>query len=177
MKDQRYVHDILQPHVLPLMQRLAEAIFQQDSTRFHKTIPALSLPFLGLHDLQICLQSSISGIIWDEGDSDDVQELLDSNNQELTIDKLIEMHDQDIEELESLDPVQTKDGMTRERMKSEKARFLSKRVISGLGWGSTRRLICIEAAGGMTVRRMAHLTVLLNAYFTLLVSSGPGLVK
>ncbi|GFY17698.1 transposable element Tcb2 transposase [Trichonephila clavipes] len=28
---QRYVHDILQPHVLPLMQRLPGAIFQQDN--------------------------------------------------------------------------------------------------------------------------------------------------
>ncbi|GFY33785.1 transposable element Tcb1 transposase [Trichonephila clavipes] len=30
MTAQRYVHDILQPHVLPLMQRLPGAIFQQD---------------------------------------------------------------------------------------------------------------------------------------------------
>ncbi|GFW13193.1 hypothetical protein TNCV_4120941 [Trichonephila clavipes] len=36
-------------------------------------------------------------------DSDDVQELLDSHSQELTMDELIEMHEQDIEELESLD--------------------------------------------------------------------------
>ncbi|GFY15285.1 transposable element Tcb2 transposase [Trichonephila clavipes] len=28
---QRYIHDILQPHVLPLMQRLPGAIFQQDN--------------------------------------------------------------------------------------------------------------------------------------------------
>ncbi|GFT03037.1 transposable element Tcb2 transposase [Trichonephila clavipes] len=33
MRAERYVHDILQPHVLPLMQRLPEAIFQQDDTR------------------------------------------------------------------------------------------------------------------------------------------------
>ncbi|GFU60675.1 transposable element Tcb2 transposase [Trichonephila clavipes] len=32
---QRYVHDILQPHVLPLMQRLPGAIFQEDSARPH----------------------------------------------------------------------------------------------------------------------------------------------
>ncbi|GFY21574.1 transposable element Tcb1 transposase [Trichonephila clavipes] len=32
---QRYVCDILQPHVLPLMQRLPEAIFQQDNSRPH----------------------------------------------------------------------------------------------------------------------------------------------
>ncbi|GFU07254.1 transposable element Tcb2 transposase [Trichonephila clavipes] len=32
---QRCVHDILQPHLLPLMQRLPGAIFQQDSDRSH----------------------------------------------------------------------------------------------------------------------------------------------
>ncbi|GFU12976.1 transposable element Tcb2 transposase [Trichonephila clavipes] len=32
---QRYVHDILQPHVLPLMQRLPRAIFQQINVRPH----------------------------------------------------------------------------------------------------------------------------------------------
>ncbi|GFY14744.1 transposable element Tcb2 transposase [Trichonephila clavipes] len=32
---QRYVHDILQPHVLPLMQWLPEANFQQDNLRSH----------------------------------------------------------------------------------------------------------------------------------------------
>ncbi|GFW64259.1 transposable element Tcb1 transposase [Trichonephila clavipes] len=35
MAAQRYVHDILQPHVLPLMQRLPGAIFQQDNARPH----------------------------------------------------------------------------------------------------------------------------------------------
>ncbi|GFV48587.1 transposable element Tcb2 transposase [Trichonephila clavipes] len=35
MAAQRYVHDILQPKVLPLMQRLLSAIFQQDSHRPH----------------------------------------------------------------------------------------------------------------------------------------------
>ncbi|GFX02869.1 transposable element Tcb1 transposase [Trichonephila clavipes] len=35
MTAQRYVHDILQPHVLLLMQRLPGAIFQQDNTRLH----------------------------------------------------------------------------------------------------------------------------------------------
>ncbi|GFU35626.1 transposable element Tcb2 transposase [Trichonephila clavipes] len=33
MSAQRYVHDILQPHVLPFMQRLPGAIFQQDNVR------------------------------------------------------------------------------------------------------------------------------------------------
>ncbi|GFY24400.1 uncharacterized protein TNCV_1014481 [Trichonephila clavipes] len=31
----------------------------------HKTVYVLLLPFLGLPDPQICLQSSVSGIIWD----------------------------------------------------------------------------------------------------------------
>ncbi|GFY10643.1 transposable element Tcb2 transposase [Trichonephila clavipes] len=35
MKAKRYVHDILQPHVLPLMQRIPGAIFQQDNARPH----------------------------------------------------------------------------------------------------------------------------------------------
>ncbi|GFV96880.1 hypothetical protein TNCV_4350931 [Trichonephila clavipes] len=47
-----------------------------------------------------------------EVDSDDVQELLDSHNPGLTIDEFIEMGEQDIEELGSLDPVRTKDRMT-----------------------------------------------------------------
>ncbi|GFW17871.1 transposable element Tcb2 transposase [Trichonephila clavipes] len=33
MTAQRYVHDILQPHVLPLMQRLPGTFFQQDNSR------------------------------------------------------------------------------------------------------------------------------------------------
>ncbi|GFX61394.1 transposable element Tcb1 transposase [Trichonephila clavipes] len=33
MTAQRYVHDILQPHVLPLMQRLPGAIFQYGNAR------------------------------------------------------------------------------------------------------------------------------------------------
>ncbi|GFU28811.1 transposable element Tcb2 transposase [Trichonephila clavipes] len=36
MTAQRYVHDILQPQVLSLMQRLPEAIFQLDNARPHK---------------------------------------------------------------------------------------------------------------------------------------------
>ncbi|GFW13158.1 putative DD41D transposase [Trichonephila clavipes] len=47
-----------------------------------------------------------------KADSDDVQELLDSHNQELIMDKLIEMHEQDIVEFESLDHVQSEDRMT-----------------------------------------------------------------
>ncbi|GFU50334.1 uncharacterized protein TNCV_301661 [Trichonephila clavipes] len=46
-----------------------------------------------------------------EVDSDDVQEQLDSYNQKLITDELIEMHeqDQDIEELDSLDVAQSED--------------------------------------------------------------------
>ncbi|GFV86389.1 hypothetical protein TNCV_1469511 [Trichonephila clavipes] len=70
MTAQRYVHDILQLHVLPLMQWLPEANFQQDNVLphmqgCHKTVSALLLPFLGLPDPQICVQSSISGIIFE----------------------------------------------------------------------------------------------------------------
>ncbi|GFV22643.1 hypothetical protein TNCV_2078331 [Trichonephila clavipes] len=46
-----------------------------------------------------------------EVDTDFVQELLTFHNQKLTIDELIEMHEQDIEELESLGPVQLADRM------------------------------------------------------------------
>ncbi|GFY00724.1 transposable element Tcb2 transposase [Trichonephila clavipes] len=35
MTAQRYVHDMLQPHVLPLMQRLPGAIFQLDNAQPH----------------------------------------------------------------------------------------------------------------------------------------------
>ncbi|GFX90832.1 transposable element Tcb2 transposase [Trichonephila clavipes] len=60
MTAQRYVRDILQPHVLPLMQRLPRAIFLQDNARLtrqgcHNTVSALLLPLLGLADPQICL--------------------------------------------------------------------------------------------------------------------------
>ncbi|GFY07052.1 transposable element Tcb2 transposase [Trichonephila clavipes] len=50
---QRYVHDILRPHALPLMQRLPGAIFQQAKARPHTarvsqdclcTVIALPLP-------------------------------------------------------------------------------------------------------------------------------------
>ncbi|GFV09156.1 hypothetical protein TNCV_4077581 [Trichonephila clavipes] len=44
--------------------------------------------------------------------SADVQDLLDSHNQKLAIHELIEEQEQNIEELESLDPVQSEDRMT-----------------------------------------------------------------
>ncbi|GFV77155.1 uncharacterized protein TNCV_1771671 [Trichonephila clavipes] len=71
MLAQRYVHDILQPHVLPLMRRISGALFQQDKLnnfqqdRCYNTVSCLLLPLLDLPNLQICLQSIISGIIWD----------------------------------------------------------------------------------------------------------------
>ncbi|GFW29923.1 uncharacterized protein TNCV_4999631 [Trichonephila clavipes] len=68
MTTQRYVHDILQLHVLTLMQRLPGSIFEQDNAQpqrqgCRKTVSALLLTFLCLPDPQICLQSSVSGII------------------------------------------------------------------------------------------------------------------
>ncbi|GFW94532.1 hypothetical protein TNCV_3904421 [Trichonephila clavipes] len=67
MAKQRYVHDILQPYVLPLTQRLPLAIFSKTMLGLawqecHKTVSALLLPFLGLPDPKTCLQSSVSGI-------------------------------------------------------------------------------------------------------------------
>ncbi|GFT13333.1 transposable element Tcb2 transposase [Trichonephila clavipes] len=58
MTTQRYIHDILQPHVLSLMQRLPRAIFNKTMLSLtqqgcHKTVSALLLPFLGLPDPQI----------------------------------------------------------------------------------------------------------------------------
>ncbi|GFS60673.1 transposable element Tcb2 transposase [Trichonephila clavipes] len=70
---QRYIHAILQPHVFATHATAPKSHF---STRQgpsshgkgggHKTVSALLLPFLGLHDPQIFHQSSISGIIWDD---------------------------------------------------------------------------------------------------------------
>ncbi|GFW69585.1 transposable element Tcb2 transposase [Trichonephila clavipes] len=67
---QRYVHDILQPHVLPLMQRLSGAFFQQDTARPHTArvsqdclYTVTTLPWLARSpDFSL---TSISGIIWD----------------------------------------------------------------------------------------------------------------
>ncbi|GFU94907.1 hypothetical protein TNCV_3508431 [Trichonephila clavipes] len=72
MTAQRYVHDIQQPHVLPLIQRLSGAIFSarqcsaSHSKECHKDCLRTVTTLLGLPDPQISLQSSISGIIWDE---------------------------------------------------------------------------------------------------------------
>ncbi|GFY12509.1 uncharacterized protein TNCV_1799311 [Trichonephila clavipes] len=66
MTAQRYVHDILQPHVLPLMQRLPGAFFQQDNSLPHTArmsqdclLIVNTLPWPP--DPQVFLQSSISG--------------------------------------------------------------------------------------------------------------------
>ncbi|GFT04376.1 transposable element Tcb2 transposase [Trichonephila clavipes] len=70
MTAQRYFCDILQPHVLPLMQRLPGAISQQDNTQPHtawvsqdcfRTVNTLLWPARS-PDL---FQSSMSEIIWD----------------------------------------------------------------------------------------------------------------
>ncbi|GFS88563.1 transposable element Tcb2 transposase [Trichonephila clavipes] len=68
MTAQRYVHDILQPHVLSLLQLFSGAIFQQDNAWPHTARVSQDCfrtvtTFLSLPDTQICLQSSISGII------------------------------------------------------------------------------------------------------------------
>ncbi|GFV53456.1 transposable element Tcb2 transposase [Trichonephila clavipes] len=69
MTAQRYVHDILQTTCVviratapgsPFVNKTILSLTRQGC---HKTVSALSLPFLGLPDPQICLQSSISGII------------------------------------------------------------------------------------------------------------------
>ncbi|GFV45447.1 hypothetical protein TNCV_299471 [Trichonephila clavipes] len=85
MTAQRYVHNIHQPHVLPLMAGLPEALFQQDNA-WPNT-------------------AKISSGSCQEVYSDDVQELLDSHNQEMAI-----------EEHEALDPVQSEDQMTVENL-------------------------------------------------------------
>ncbi|GFW04232.1 hypothetical protein TNCV_2669971 [Trichonephila clavipes] len=64
-----------------------------------------------------------------EVNSADVPELLDSHYQELTIDELTEMHEQDIEELESFDPVQSEDRMIVGNL-TEGLNLIEKRVFS-----------------------------------------------
>ncbi|GFW25162.1 uncharacterized protein TNCV_2262201 [Trichonephila clavipes] len=66
MTAQRYVHDILQPHMLPLKQRLSQEPFFNKTmlglTRqgCHKNVFALLLPFLGLPDSRSPIEH-----IWD----------------------------------------------------------------------------------------------------------------
>ncbi|GFV35814.1 transposable element Tcb2 transposase [Trichonephila clavipes] len=70
MTVQRYVREILQPHVLPLMKWLPGVIFQQDNVcpdmaRVSQdclcTVTKIHWPSRS----QICLQSSVCEIIWD----------------------------------------------------------------------------------------------------------------
>ncbi|GFU76203.1 uncharacterized protein TNCV_526831 [Trichonephila clavipes] len=70
MTAQRYVHDILQPHVFHSCNDSKEPFFNKTMlglTRqgYHKTVSALLLPFLGHTDPPFCLQSSMCGIIRD----------------------------------------------------------------------------------------------------------------
>ncbi|GFW85681.1 hypothetical protein TNCV_853311 [Trichonephila clavipes] len=51
-----------------------------------------------------------------EMDSDDVEELLDFHNPELTIDELMEMQEQDIEELKFVNLIQSEDQMMVENL-------------------------------------------------------------
>ncbi|GFU93371.1 hypothetical protein TNCV_1861011 [Trichonephila clavipes] len=83
-----------------------------------------------------------------EGISDAVQELLVSNNQDLTVDEIIEMHDreQDIEELESLDPIQSEDRMTAERYRITKA--VGSRVVRASESRPEDLVPCLNCGGG-----------------------------
>ncbi|GFX16394.1 transposable element Tcb2 transposase [Trichonephila clavipes] len=63
MTAQRYVHDFLQPHVMPLMQWLPGAIFQQDNARPHTA--RVSQDCLRTVTTLPCPYRSISGVIWD----------------------------------------------------------------------------------------------------------------
>ncbi|GFX00334.1 uncharacterized protein TNCV_1273281 [Trichonephila clavipes] len=67
MTSHRNVHDILQLHVLPFMQQpfFNKTMLGLIRQGCHKTVSALLLPLRDLPDPQICLQSSISRIIWD----------------------------------------------------------------------------------------------------------------
>ncbi|GFU41302.1 transposable element Tcb2 transposase [Trichonephila clavipes] len=58
MTAQLYVHDILQPHVLPLMQRLSGAIFQLDNARPHTARVS-----------QDCLHA-VTALLWPSGSPD-----------------------------------------------------------------------------------------------------------
>ncbi|GFV30832.1 transposable element Tcb1 transposase [Trichonephila clavipes] len=70
MRAYQYVHDILQPHVLPLMQRFPGAILQQYNARplmarvSQDCLCTVTACPLAAYP-PIFLQSSISGIIWD----------------------------------------------------------------------------------------------------------------
>ncbi|GFX27604.1 RNase H domain-containing protein [Trichonephila clavipes] len=77
--------------------------------RHHKLVPE-SDEIVNLNEEAVDLARQIKL----EVNNDDVQELMDSHHQELTIDELIEVYEQeqDIKELKCLDPVPSEDRMT-----------------------------------------------------------------
>ncbi|GFX86363.1 hypothetical protein TNCV_2562521 [Trichonephila clavipes] len=94
-----------------------KTIFGRTQQGCHKSVSVLLLPFHWPADTQIFLQSNISVIISDVNilkvDSD-ARKLLDFDNLDLTIDELIEMHEQeqDVEQIETLDSFQSENRMT-----------------------------------------------------------------
>ncbi|GFV90807.1 transposable element Tcb2 transposase [Trichonephila clavipes] len=85
---QRYVDDILLPHVGPFLNGLPGAIFQQNNARPHtvESVPEFDKIVNAIYE-HIHLTKQINS----EVDRDDAREMLDSHNQGLTIDELIEM--------------------------------------------------------------------------------------
>ncbi|GFW37665.1 uncharacterized protein TNCV_415511 [Trichonephila clavipes] len=68
MTAQRYVHPAttcVATHATAPRSHFSTRQCSASHGKGHKTVPALLQPFLGLPDPQVCLQSSISGIIWD----------------------------------------------------------------------------------------------------------------
>ncbi|GFS61089.1 transposable element Tcb2 transposase [Trichonephila clavipes] len=68
MTAQRFVHNVLQPHVLPLIQRFPGAIFQQNNSQPHtarvsKDCLRIVTTFPWPSQPPICLQTIISGFI------------------------------------------------------------------------------------------------------------------
>ncbi|GFV39937.1 tigger transposable element-derived protein 1 [Trichonephila clavipes] len=79
-----------------------------------------------------------------EVNSGDFQELLDSHNQDLTINELVEMHEQE-QGLESLDPVQSEDQMTVESL-TERISLIKKGLQILENIRSNDEHICLESA-------------------------------
>ncbi|GFT64279.1 hypothetical protein TNCV_5134371 [Trichonephila clavipes] len=64
----RFVQDILQPHVLPYMQRIPGSTFQQDNARSHTAMPLPNggiLPWPARSPDSSPIAVNVSGIIWD----------------------------------------------------------------------------------------------------------------
>ncbi|GFS78413.1 hypothetical protein TNCV_3146781 [Trichonephila clavipes] len=96
--DRRYRDEILTPTVISSSAAIGNNFMLMDSN-YRPHHANLVNDFMFIDSI---LQRQINL----EVDSHHVKELLKSHNQELTIDELIEMHEQDIEELESLNPFQ-----------------------------------------------------------------------